>query len=166
MQTWTFPAHYPLPTSVGSAVELFESIEHDIASEIHELTALQVLQLLQPQLVNHGFITEIRPSVNSKRSVELRADDPEASLICKFDAIQKADKTALMVHAGRGLTNNDFLRSLLFASIALEIRHLVLAVRIKYRKSNDYDKVVAFLKILLSSQATHLDLDSVTVIGY
>lgn len=166
MKTKTFLVAQEPPTVLSAVEELFRKHHAEVSSDSHDLKSLDVLKILQPGLGELGFQSHIRPDVKSKKSIELPADDPSSALICKFDAFHKQQGVALMVHAGRGVINNDFLKSVLHASLAKDVSYLVLAVRNTYRKSNNYDTVRAFLEVLLSSQNTILDLNAVRLIGY
>lgn len=147
-------------------IDSFRVNEVAISSVHHRLNAFEVLMAVSPQLRLSGFSTAFTEGLKSKKSLEMRADDPQRSLVCKFDAVNWNSQTALVIHAGRGLTNNDYLKSLLHGSLSIEVRHLVIAVRNIYRTSEDFEKVNSFLGVLMASANTTFDLDSVTLIGY
>jgi hypothetical protein len=72
----------------------------------------------------------------------------------------------LEVEAGRGVTNYQFLKDLFQACMMYEANYLVIAIRNVYRKSQDFDRVVAFYNTLYASNRLSLPLKGILIIGY
>lgn len=130
------------------------------------LSAPRVLATISHDLLRSGFECAFVSDTGHKKSLEFPADNPTQALVSKFDAFHRASGTALVVLAGQGLINNTYLKSVIHASLAPETRHLILAVRITYRSSEDFEKIREFLEVLFGSKNTFLDLDSLTLVGY
>ncbi len=164
-------AYYSSPDSNRSEatttiIDIFRDHELEISSETHDFSAPIVFAALSESLKSRGFDCAYVSDSGSKKSLEFPSDDHTGSTILKFDAFHRLSGTALVVLAGQGLTNNTYLKSMIHASLAPKVRHLVLGVRVKYRRSEDFEKIRDFLNILMNSHNTKLDLDSLTLIGY
>ena len=82
------------------------------------------------------------------------------------DGYHQKTGTVIEVEAGRGVTNNQFLKDLFQACMMHEVHYLVIAVRKKYRKSPDFNKVITFFDTLYASGRLSLPLEGILVIGY
>jgi len=82
------------------------------------------------------------------------------------DAYHGEKKTVIEVEAGRALMNYQFLKDLFEACMMFDVEYLVLAVRRKYLKVNDFDQIVDFFDTLYASDRIELPLKGVLVIGY
>lgn len=149
-----------------SVINAFRRRETSLSSENHGLHSLEVLKLLSSDLISNGFECAVTPTARKKSVVSLPADDPAGSRVTKFDAFHRASKTSVNVLAGQGVANNTYLRSALHASLAVDVRHVVIAVRLTYNNSSNFDPAKEFLDVLMNSENTRLDLDSLTLIGY
>lgn len=87
-------------------IDSFRVNEVAISSVHHRLNAFEVLMVVSPQLRLSGFSTAFTEGLKSKKTLEMRADAPQRSLVCKFDAVNWNSQTALVIHAGRGLNSN------------------------------------------------------------
>lgn len=70
------------------------------------------------------------------------------------------------VEAGRGVTNNQFLKDLFQACMMHNVEHLAIAVRNRYRNSNDFERVVRFFDTLYASDRIKLPLKGILIVGY
>lgn len=166
MQISRYPASRIDSLTTDKVLETFRAHELDISSVYHELSANEVLACVSNSLMEHGFETATTGNTRAKQAITLEADDPTNAPVAKFDAYHRIYKVALNVLAGQGLVNNTYLKSLILGSLAPEVRHMVIAVRLTYKKSEDFRKVSEFLDVLMNSENTRLDLDSLTLIGY
>lgn len=82
------------------------------------------------------------------------------------DAFDTQYRTVLEIEAGRGVTNYQFLKDLFQACMMYNINYLVTAVRNIYRKSQDFNKVIAFYDTLYASKRLNLPLKGLLIIGY
>lgn len=166
MKTAYFPSPHASAPITSTVIDVLDRHELEISSEFQNLSAPRVLSTISEDLLRSGFECAFVSDSGNKKSLEFPADDPTKTLVSKFDAFHSVSGTALVVLAGQGLINNTYLKSVVHASLAPKARHLILAVRITYRSSEDFEKIREFLEVLLGSENTHLDLDSLTLIGY
>ena len=82
------------------------------------------------------------------------------------DAYNKQHQIIIEIEAGRGLTNNQYLKDLLEVCMLDNVKYLIIAVRNIYGKQHDYDKIVEFLDRIYSSDKIVLPLQGVLIIGY
>lgn len=92
-----------------------------------------------------------------------RNGHPEKSF--EADAVHPETHTVLEVEAGRGVTNYQFLKDLFQACMMYNVDYLTIAVRNRYRSSDDFNKVDAFFETLHASGRLRLPLDGVLIIG-
>lgn len=135
-----------LAQELTDVIKIFIKHSEEINSHNKELRSNEVLDCVSNELKQSGY--KIKETKNGP------------------DAINKQHKIIVEVEAGRGLTNNQFLRDLLEACMIDSVNYLVLAVRNIYKKQHDFDKIVEFLNRLYSSDKIVLPLQGVLIIGY
>jgi hypothetical protein len=156
-----------LPGIACSIISCFERRYEEISSGNHSLNANDVLEKLKDELTGIGF--SVRQGKTKAERIYLPVLGGEAQeVLCEFsvDAYHKDSLLFLDVEAGRGVTNNEYLKTLLVASMLADVRYLCIALRQVYKSSRDYEKAGEFLRILYSSGAVDLALDGVLLIGY
>lgn len=162
-----FPKSDRLPEHLRDLIDVFVRHEDDIRSPDFALTSDQVLSLLRESLFAVGFNVERSKKATDKITVPVlfgRNGHPEKSF--EADAVHPITHTVLEVEAGRGVTNYQFLKDLFQACMMQTIEHLAIAVRNRYRSSNDFEKVATFFDTLYASGRLRLPLAGVLVIGY
>ena len=162
-----YPKSDRLPEHLSYLIDVFVQHEEDIKSPDNGLTSDQVLSVLRESLVAVGFDVEKSKKTIDKINVPVlfgRNGRPEKSF--EADAVHAITHTVLEVEAGRGVTNYQFLKDLFQACMMYSIDYLAIAVRNKYRSSNDFEKVVTFFDTLHASNRLRLPLAGVLVIGY
>jgi len=82
------------------------------------------------------------------------------------DAYHKELRTVIEVEAGRAYSNNKFLKDLFQACVMQDVDYLAIAVRLDYRGTPDFSKVLGFFETLYASTRLELPLRGVLVIGY
>jgi hypothetical protein len=82
------------------------------------------------------------------------------------DAYHEEGGFVVEVEAGRGVTNNQFLKDLFQACMMQKVRYLGIAVRQTYNGNKDYEVVRRFFDTLYASQRLKLPLDGVLIVGY
>jgi hypothetical protein len=82
------------------------------------------------------------------------------------DAHHDAAGFVVEVEAGRGVTNNQFLKDLFQACMMHDVYYLAIAVRNKYRGNEDFEMVLRFFNTLYASHRLQLPLRGILVIGY
>ena len=93
---------------------------------------------------------------------------PEPALEKSFDAdaYHEAGGFVVEVEAGRGFTNNQFLKDLFQACMMRDVFYLAIAVRNQYKGSADFERTERFFNTLYASQRLQLPLHGVLLIGY
>jgi hypothetical protein len=144
---------------VLDTVGVFESAHPLIDSENNKLPSDAVLALVRPGSIAAGFEVEsgklqiqkiVRPVLFGGQGV------PERTF--EADAYHVDTGLVLEVEAGRGVTNYQFLKDLFQACMMQDAEHLAVAVRNRYRESDDYRKVVSFFDTLYASGRLDLPL--------
>ena len=74
------------------------------------------------------------------------------------DGYSETFKTVIEVEAGRAYANNQFLKDLFQASVMYDVEYLIIAVRNKYKRTPDFEKINAFMETLYISNRLKLPL--------
>ena len=82
------------------------------------------------------------------------------------DAYNETDKIVLEVEAGRGVTNNQFLKDYFQACMMLGVEYFAVAVRNDYKGRDDFGEVVKHFDALYASGRITTELKGVLIIGY
>ncbi len=154
----------PLALSVVAA---FEVVASDIDSTTHaKLESNQVLAKVEPQLALCGFQVETGKTAEKKIRVPVLFGR-NGKLEKAFDADAYCEDAGFVVEveAGRGVTNNQFLKDLFQACMMHNVRYLAIAVRNVYRENPDFDRVEKFFQTLYASNRLKLPLDGILLIG-
>ena len=70
------------------------------------------------------------------------------------------------VEAGRGYANNQFLKDLFQSCMMHDVDYCGIAVRNRYRESNNFESILAFFETLFPSERLRLPLKGILLIGY
>lgn len=140
----------------------------DIDSTTHDtLESNDVLAFVSADLEKLGFKVERSKKKEDKIDVPVLFG-PNNKIDKSFyaDALSTDGKIVIEVEAGRALANNQFLKDIFEASMMFQVEYLVLAVRNKYRTSNDFEKIYTFLETMYISGRIQLPLKGILLIGY
>lgn len=166
---WIFyPKSREIPIHLSKLIEcVFEKHLGSINSTIKFHSSNEVLSIIREDLIQLGYEVEKGKSSSEKIKVPVLFGK-NGSIEKYFDAdgFNKTDKTVIEVEAGRGYTNNQFLKDLFQASVMYDVDYLVIAVRNIYKKSNDFEKVSNFFETLYASTRLNLPLKGILLIGY
>lgn len=123
--------------------------------------------MVRLQLVQLGFEVENGKTNEEKIVVPvLFGENGKVDKSYHADAYHRSSGYVVEVEAGAGVSNNRFLVDLFKALTMHGVDHLAIAVRIRYKTSNDFDRVVGFLDTLYTSNRFTLPLKEVLIIGY
>jgi len=126
-----------------------------------------VMARLRPGLERVGFRVEKGKSIEDKIVVPVLFGRRGKILKCfNADAHAAVQGWVLEVEAGRAVDNNQFLKDIFQACMMHDVLHLAIAVRNKYRNSDDFAKVEGFLETLYVSGRLQLPLKGILLIGY
>lgn len=165
---WSYFPRSDKPTDMSlQVVEAFRSAASKIDSSTHDLKSNQVLALLGADLLSLGFRVEAGKAAADKIRVPvLFGRNGKLEKAFDADAYHEAEGFVLEVEAGRGVTNNQFLKDLFQACMMHGVSYAAIAVRNTYKKNQDYELVERFFGTLYASQRLTLPLKGVLLIGY
>jgi len=162
-----FPKSDDAPQIARMVVEAFEAASSTIDSSRFDLTSDEALAQLCKPLQSAGFQVETGKKKSEKIYVPVLFGlngRPEKSF--EADAYHIKEEFVLEVEAGRAVVNNQFLKDLFQACMMHGVNYLGIAVRNKYRTSNDFDRVLRFIDTLYASSRIRLPLKGILVVGY
>ena len=169
MINWVFFPQSDQPTDmVVKVVRVFKEVANDIDSSTHKKQESNtVLSKMVPGLSSLGFKVEGGKKAKQKITVPvLFGRNGSIEKAFDADAFHETENFVVEVEAGRGVTNYQFLKDLFQACMMHDIKYLGIAVRNKYRNSQDFEKVVMFFDTLYKSNRMRLPLNGVLIIGY
>jgi hypothetical protein len=176
IQWESFPKNKRLPEPLLEVVKAFEVVQDDISSEKNDskmgsgktsLASNEVLRIVASGLIKIGYDVESSKKSDGTINVPVlygRNGKTEKSF--QADAYNKTEGIVIEVEAGRAVTNHQFLKDLFQACMMDSVDHLVIAVRIVYKKHKDFESVCTFFDTLYTSDRLRLPLESVLIIGY
>lgn len=163
-----FPRSRGITQEIAAIINCFDKVADKIDSQTHDkLESNNVLAYVGPYLENIGYRIERSKKAEDKIDVPVLFG-PNNQIDKSFyaDALSNDGRIVIEVEAGRALVNNQFLKDIFEASMMFEVEYLVLAVRNKYRTSNDFDKIHTFLETMYISGRIQLPLKGILLIGY
>ena len=162
-----YPNNEPCPSHLLKLCECFQNVETEISSDNHDLSSNQVLHFLANDFKQLGYKVEESKKKENKIFVPvLFGNNNKVIKEFQADAVNLKEKTVVEVEAGRGVANNQFLKDYFEACMMINIEYCVIAVRNKYRTSEDFKYVTNFFNSLYASRRIQTFLKGVLVIGY
>lgn len=170
MLNWAYFPRSAKPTGLTlQVVGAFESAFDLIDSTEHTLPSNGVLVHVAPFLSQAGFVVEAGKKKHEKICVPvLYGNNGRVTKSFEADAHHVEGKFVVEVEAGRGVTNNQFLKDLFQACMMDGVEYLGIAVRNQYEaaRSPDFERVVTFFDTLYASDRMRLPLTGILIIGY
>ena len=168
MIQWQFyPKSDAAPDIATTVVAAFENVSDSITSEQHKFASNDVLAAITPHFQSAGFDVETGKKAADKIHVPvLFGLNGKLEKSFEADAYHVETGFVLEVEAGRGVTNNQFLKDLFQACMMHDVKYLGIAIRNDYRGNPDFDKVVRFFDTMYASNRLQLPLIGLLVIGY
>jgi hypothetical protein len=169
MINWTFfPLSQRPNRDLRDLVDVFSRHENEIDSGSHDVQVSdEVLAKLRVSLETLGFAVERSKKKADKIHIPvLFGRNGKVEKAFEADAWHAESRIVLEVEAGRAVTNFQFLKDLFQACMMQEVDYLAVAVRNRYRSSQDYEKVFTFFDTLYKSNRMSLPLKGVLIIGY
>ncbi len=166
---WGFyPKYETCPPFLVSTIGAFEDVFEQISSLTHEgQESNAVLAKVANGLEALGYSVEKNKTQLGKNRVPvLFGENGKIAQGFDADAYHPAEKVVVEVEAGRAVTNYQFLKDLFQACVMQDVDYLVIAVRVDYRKSKDFEKVAQFMDTLYASNRLSLPLKGVLIVGY
>ena len=168
MINWIYFPKSDKPTATAKAiVSVFEGAASKIDSASHELASNKVLAEVAKGLEQIGFLVEVGKKAAEKIRVPvLFGMNGKLEKAFEADAFHEQEGFVLEVEAGRGVTNNQFLKDLFQACMMQDVNYLAIAVRNTYRTNSDFENMVRFFNTLYASSRLTLPLKGLLLIGY
>ena len=169
MINWAlFPQSTQPSSKIDDVVSVFEKHSVDIGSSTHEVqVSNDVLAKLADSLESIGFQVERGKRKEQKIYIPvLFGRNGTIEKAFEADAYNSEFKIVIEVEAGRGVTNYQFLKDLFQACMMQDVDILVIAVRNKYKNSQDFEKLFTFFDTLYKSNRLVLPLTGVLIVGY
>ena len=162
-----FPVNKKTPEHLVSVIKVFNEYEDKINSHKHKLDSNTVLETLRKNLEGVGFRIETGKKKNEKIKIPVLFGENDR-IIKSFDVdgYHEEFKTVLEVEAGRGVTNNQFLKDFFEACIMVNVDYCIIAVRDTYLKQKDFEKVKDFFDSMYASGRMNIPLKGLLIIGY
>ena len=162
-----FPVNKKTPEHLVSVIKVFNEYEDKINSHKHKLDSNTVLEILRKNLEGVGFRIETGKKKNEKIKIPVLFGE-HGRIIKSFDVdgYHEEFKTVLEVEAGRGVTNNQFLKDFFEACIMVNVDYCIIAVRDTYLKQKDFEKVKDFFDSMYASGRMNIPLKGLLIVGY
>ena len=162
-----FPVNKKTPEHLVAVIKVFNEYEDKINSHKHGLDSNAVLEILRKNLEGVGFRIETGKKKNEKIKIPVLFGE-NGRIIKSFDVdgYHEEFKTVLEVEAGRGVTNNQFLKDFFEACIMVNVDYCIIAVRDTYLKQKDFEKVKDFFDSMYASGRMNIPLNGLLIIGY
>ena len=162
-----FPVNKKTPEHLVSVIKVFYEYEDKINSHKHKLDSNTVLEILRKNLEGVGFRIETGKKKNEKIKIPVLFGENDR-IIKSFDVdgYHEEFKTVLEVEAGRGVTNNQFLKDFFEACIMVNVDYCIIAVRDTYLKQKDFEKVKDFFDSMYASGRMNIPLKGLLIVGY
>lgn len=131
------------------------------------LESNEVLKFIEADLVKAGFKVETSRRDKIKRPV-LYGRQGKSEKSFDVDGFHESEGIILEVESGRGFTNNQFLKDF-FSGCAMQgVRHIAIALRLKYGKTQheDFEAACSYFDAIYASGRMQFPIESLLVIGY
>lgn len=163
-----FPRSRGITQEIEAIIDCFNKVADEIDSQTHKkLDSNDVLASVGAHLEQIGYKIERSKKGEDKIDVPvLFGLNNQIDKSFYADALSNDGRIVIEVEAGRALVNNQFLKDIFEASMMFEVEYLVLAVRNKYRTSNDFERIHTFLETMYISNRIKLPLKGILLIGY
>ena len=168
MINWMYyPKNMQVDNISEKIINAFESLESMIDSNTHTYSSNDVLSILEPDLTSRGFCVEKGKHAQEKIQVPvLFGLNGKIEKAFEADAYSAEYKYVIEVEAGRAVVNYQFLKDFFEACTMFDVNNLCIAVRNKYRGTNDFEKVCLFFNTLYQSGRVGIPLKGLLIIGY
>jgi hypothetical protein len=168
MIKWQYYPKSDFPSNmIIQVIDVFEKNKDRINSNNHELNSDKVLEIIRLDLIGLGFEVESGKKNDEKIYVPvLFGQNGNCEKSFNADAYNKESRIVIEVEAGRAFTNYQFLKDLFQSCMMKDVEYSIIAVRQKYKKQKDFNKIISFFDTLYASNRMKLPLKGVLLIGY
>ncbi|XMB67152.1 hypothetical protein RI065_01140 [Mycoplasmatota bacterium zrk1] len=167
MKWQLFPKNLKPNLDIKNVVKVFEDNWKSFESRKYTLKSDLVLKILSNDLIILNYMVEKSKKKVDKISVPvLYGENGFIEKYFEADAYSREKKIVIEVEAGRAYLNNQFLKDVFQAALMDDVDYLVIACRMDYLGTNDYEKIYKFFDTMFISGKIHLDLKGILLIGY
>lgn len=168
MINWSYyPKSKKAPRPTLDVVNVFNAVFTEIDSEKHSHNSNEVLEIVSSGLRQLDYQVESGKKSDQKINVPvLFGTNGKLEKYFDADAYHERLGYVVEVEAGRAVANNQFLKDLFQACMMHGVNHLIIAVRNRYKNSNDFERVLKFFDTLYASNRINLPLEGILIIGY
>lgn len=157
-----YPKSDRIPPHLAAVVDAFTLNAPAVASYSHDHLSNAVLEIVRPELETQGFLVEkSKAGIDRIKVPVLFGRNGSLEKYFDADAVHKDERTVLEVEAGRGVTNNDFLKHLFQACMMHDIDYFAVAVRLVYKGQNNFEQVYRYFDTLYASRRLELPLKGI-----
>jgi hypothetical protein len=172
-QWQVFPRSCTLTPKLKAIVDAFVASEAKFVANIKlgkskpNLESNEVLKLIEPQLQAAGYKVETSKKDKIKRPV-LYGRQGISDKSFDVDAYHEEEGIILEVEAGRGYTNNQFLKDFFSGCAMQDVNHIAIALRLRYGKTQheDFEAACSYFDALYASGRMQFPIKSLLLIGY
>lgn len=162
-----FPRSFGISPKIQDILDCFQANYETIKSPEHDLKSNEVLKVLSTDLKALGYSVEESKATSDKIKVPvLFGLNNQIDKHFDADAVSSDGKIVIEVEAGRGFANNQFLKDIFQACMMPQVEYLIIAVRNRYKNSNDFKAIFQFLETLYINGRLQLPLKGIVLIGY
>ena len=172
-----FPRFQRTTGKLAEVVKVFQKNEHNFIEttkppkageeEKSGLTSDDVLKILRDDLKAIGFKVEKSKKEQDKITLAVTyGQNDETEKAFEVDAYHVAEEIMLEVEAGRAVANNAAYFDLLKGCALQGVSHVIIAVRLKYKRNPDFDNVCKTFDTLYASSRITFPIKSLLIIGY
>lgn len=165
---WTFfPRNKKAPDKLIETIAVFEKHEKDIDSANHQYHSDEVLAILAEDFEALGYKVEKSKKKEDKIRVPvLFGENGKEEIAFEADAYHPAWEIVMEVEAGRALVNYQFLKDFYESCMMEGVKYSIIAVRNKYKTSNDYKRICDFINNMYLSERVSIPLTGILILGY
>lgn len=162
-----FPRNQRITDDLLNVIDVFNRNNNHINSSEHKLKSDEVLHSIANGLEEIGYSVEKSKRDEDKIKMPvLYGECGKPSLNFEADAFNPSNNIVIEVEAGRAVTNYQFLKDFFESCCMDDADYLCIAVRLPYRKNDDYKKVCEFFDAMYASNKFSIPLKGILIIGY
>jgi len=163
-----FPSStYPAPECLSVVDVVRRNQSKFRLDEKDSLTSDEVLSILRDDLAASGFKVESSKRKDDKLpQVVTWGENGKPDKSFHVDAFHEEAGVVVEIEAGQAVANHRFLKDFFEACALQKANHLVIAVRMEYKKSKDYAIICKFFESIYASNRMTFPLKGLLIIGY
>jgi hypothetical protein len=168
MVNWNyFPKNARINDNLIHVIDIFNLHHNKIDSSKHQLNSNKVLECITDDLYNIGYKVESgKKKENIIRIPVLFGLNGKEIVAYEVDAYNPINKIVIEVEAGQAVINYKFLKDFFQCCMMYDVEYLCIAVRNRYRTSNDFNRVSDFFESFYISNRVKVPLKGLLIIGY